>query len=349
MVIGSIGSVCSEALLEFGLKPDLEPEHPKMGFLVKEVAEKSFKLCQKKAAEAVQVRPREARTLTAAPQESLFLKACRKESVTQTPLWIMRQAGRYLPSYREIRSKVSFLELCKTPELAAEVTVTAQETLGVDAAILFADILLIAEPLGFQLSFAESGGPVIHNPFRSGEDLKRLEKVEADYDLGYVMKAVHLIRSSLKPHIPLIGFAGAPFTLASYLIEGGGSKDYHNTRAVLAEIKVWDELMKKLVEATVSYLNAQVMAGAQAVQLFDSWVGILAPEEFQRLVLPYLKLLILHFSRLQPGIPVIYFGTQTAPLCLAQANRGQRHRGWIGGWIWTRPGNSWGTWPCRET
>jgi uroporphyrinogen decarboxylase len=310
MVIGSIGSVCSEALAEFGLKPDLEPEHPKMGFLVKEVAEKSFELCQKKAGEAVRVKPREAKTLANAPQESLFLKACRKEPVARTPLWIMRQAGRYLPSYRQIRSKVSFLELCKTPELAAEVTVTAQETLGVDAAILFADILLISEPLGFQLSFAESGGPVIHNPFRSGGDLKRLEKVEADYDLGYVMKAIHLIRSSLKPHIPLIGFAGAPFTLASYLIEGGGSKDYHQTRAILADIKVWDALMKHLVTATVSYLNAQIDAGAQVLQLFDSWVGILAPEEFQRLVLPYLKLLV---GGLKPNVPLIYFGTQTAP------------------------------------
>jgi uroporphyrinogen decarboxylase len=191
--------------------------------------------------------------------------------------------------------------------------VAAQQILGVDAAILFADILLIAEPLGFQLSFVENGGPVIHNPFRSGEDLKRMENVEVAYDLSYVMQAVRLIRSSLKPHIPLIGFAGAPFTLASYLIEGGGSKDYYQTRIVLSEIKIWDELMKKLVAATVSYLNAQVAAGAQAVQLFDSWVGILSPEEFQRLVLPYLKLLILHFSRLQPGIPVIYFGTQTSP------------------------------------
>ncbi len=313
MVIGSIGSVCSGALKEFGLAPDLEPEHPKMGFLVKEVAEKSFELCKKKAAESLRAKPREPKTLPANSPENLFLKACRKEAVPRTPLWIMRQAGRYLPSYREIRAKVSFLELCKTPELAAEVTVTAQEVLGVDAAILFADILLIAEPLGFELAFKESGGPVIHNPFRTGADLKRIENVEADFDLSYVMKAIHLIRSSLKPHIPLIGFAGAPFTLASYLIEGGGSKDYYQTRAIMADIKTWDELMKKLVAATVSYLNAQVLAGAQAVQLFDSWVGILAPEEFQRLVLPYLKLLILHLSRLQPGIPVIYFGTQTTP------------------------------------
>src|SRR5581483_2648516 len=310
MVIGSIGSVCSEALLELGLKPDLEPEHPKMGFLVKEVAEKSFELIQKKAAQAIQYKPREPKTLSTAPQDSLFLKACRKEAVERTPLWIMRQAGRYLPEYRNVRSRVSFLELCKTPELAAEVTVSAQEVLGVDAAILFADILLITEPLGFELTFNEHSGPAIHNPFRSEADLKRLEKVEGEFDLNYVMKAIHLIRSSLKPHIPLIGFAGAPFTLASYLIEGGGSKDYHQTRSVLSDIKVWDELMKHLVNATVSYLNAQIAAGAQAIQLFDSWVGILAPDEFQRLVLPYLKSLI---GKLTPGVPIIYFGTQTAP------------------------------------
>jgi uroporphyrinogen decarboxylase len=205
------------------------------------------------------------------------------------------------------------MELCKTPELAAQVTISAQEALDVDAAILFADILLIAEPLGFKLEFHESGGPVILNPFRSPADLERLVPVDGDFDLGYVMQAIRLIRAGLKPHIPLIGFAGAPFTLASYLIEGGGSKDYYHTRNVMGDIRCWDELMKRLVSATVSYLNGQVNAGAQAVQLFDSWVGILSPEEFQRLVIPYLKLLILNFRRIQPEIPIIYFGTQTSP------------------------------------
>lgn len=313
LVIGSVGSICSEALVEFGLKPDLEPEHPKMGFLVKEVAERSFELCQKKATQLIQTMgSRPAKTL-ASPSESLFLKACRREAVDRTPLWIMRQAGRYLPEYREIRAKVPFLELCKTPELAAEVTVTAQQVLDVDAAILFADILLIAEPLGFKLTFGEGEGPVIHNPFRGGQDLARVNETDAAYELEYVMRAVRLIRTGLKPHIPLIGFAGAPFTLASYLIEGGGSKDYLKTRAILNDIKVWDELMKKLVAATVAYLNGQAEAGAQALQLFDSWVGILSPEEFQRLVLPYLKLLFGQLKKLQPNIPLIYFGTQTAP------------------------------------
>ncbi|HVZ79580.1 MAG TPA: uroporphyrinogen decarboxylase [bacterium] len=313
LVIGSVGSVCSEALREFGLEPDLEPGHPKMGFLVKETAERSFELCQKKAAQLIQTMDRRPAKTLASPSESSFLKACRREAVDRTPMWIMRQAGRYLPEYREIRSKVPFLELCKTPELAAEVTVTAQQVLDVDAAILFADILLIAEPLGFQLTFGEGEGPVIHNPFRGGQDLARIQNADITYELEYVMRAVRLIRAGLKPHIPLIGFAGAPFTLASYLIEGGGSKDYLKTRAVLTDIKVWDELMKKLVAATVAYLNGQAEAGAQALQLFDSWVGILAPEEFQRLVLPYLKLLFGQLKKLQPSIPLIYFGTQTAP------------------------------------
>jgi uroporphyrinogen decarboxylase len=313
VAIGSIGAMCSEALAEFGLKPDLEPEHPKMGFLVKEVAERSFELCQKKAAQLIQTMgSRPAKTMTS-PTESLFLKACRREAVPQTPMWIMRQAGRYLPEYREIRSKVSFLDLCKTPELAAEVTITAQQVLGVDAAILFADILLIAEPLGFKLTFGEGEGPVIHNPFRGAADLDRVQNPDVTYELEYVMRAVRLIRAGLKPHIPLIGFAGAPFTLASYLIEGGGSKDYRKTREVLSNIQVWDELMKKLVGATVAYLNGQAEAGAQALQLFDSWVGILSPEEFQRLVLPYLKLLFGQLKKLQPNIPLIYFGTQTSP------------------------------------
>src|SRR5581483_9241400 len=207
VAIGSIGAMCSEALAEFGLKPDLEPEHPKMGFLVKEVAERSFELCQKKAAQLIQtIGSRPAKTMTS-PTESLFLKACRREAVTQTPMWIMRQAGRYLPEYREIRSKVSFLDLCKTPDLAAEVTVTAQQVLDVDAAILFADILLIAEPLGFQLSFSEGGGPVIHDPFRGAADLERMREVVASHDLSYVMNAIRFIRSGLKPNIPLIGFA----------------------------------------------------------------------------------------------------------------------------------------------
>ena len=242
--------------------------------------------------------------------QSLFLKACRKEPVERTPLWIMRQAGRYLPEYRAVRSKVSFLELCKTPDLATKVAVNAQEVLGVDAAILFADILLISEPLGFQLEFAADHGPIIHNPIRQAADVQRMKEVDLQ-SLSFVFQAVRQIRSALKPGIPLIGFAGAPFTLASYLIEGGSSPDHSKTRALLnQEPKLWDTLMQKLVKATVDYLTAQVEAGAQVLQLFDSWVGRLSPKEFERSVLPYLKQLV---PALPSGVPVIYFGTQTAP------------------------------------
>jgi uroporphyrinogen decarboxylase len=243
--------------------------------------------------------------------ECLFLKACRKQPAPRTPIWIMRQAGRYLPEYRRVRSKVSFLELCKTPELAAEVAVSAQEVLGVDAAILFADILLISEPLGFKLEFVEDKGPVISNPLRSASDLNRFKEVDVSKNLSYVLEAVQQTRSRLKPGIPLIGFAAAPFTLASYLIEGGSSKNHARTRELMrAEPEFWDSLMRRLVAATIPYLNAQAASGTQALQLFDSWVGIVLPEEFSKLVLPYIKLLI---RGLTPGVPVIYFGTRTAP------------------------------------
>ena len=312
MVIGSIGPVASVALKECRLSPDFEPSHPKMGFFVKEASERASELyaAKKKTDPVLRTSAPTMKSPDTILKDSLFLRACRQEATPRPPIWIMRQAGRYLPGYRQIRAMVSFLDLCKTPDLAAEVTVSAQEVLGVDAAILFADILLISEPMGFQLEFVESGGPVIRNPFRSSADLKRLRDVNGAGDLAYVMAAVKKIRERLKPDIPLIGFAGAPFTLASYLMEGGGSKDYFHTRNILGDIALWDELMEKLVASTVSYLNAQIDAGVQAVQLFDSWVGILAPDEFQRLVLPYLKLLI---SRLKPGVPVIYFGTQTEP------------------------------------
>jgi uroporphyrinogen decarboxylase len=310
MVVGSIGQVTTEALKSQGVTPDFEPEHPKMGHLVKEAAEKCPDLVKMKASAHIRVSAPTLKNPATLLQDSLFLKACRREAVPRTPIWIMRQAGRYLPQYRQIRAMVSFLDLCKNPDLAAEVTVHAQEELGVDAAILFADILLITEPMGFQLEFVESGGPVIRNPFRVAADINRLREFDAEDDLSYVMEAVRQIRHRLKPDIPLIGFAGAPFTLASYIIEGGGSKDYFNTRTVLGDIVLWDELMKRLVASTISYLNAQIAAGAQAIQLFDSWVGILAPDEFQRLVLPYLKTLI---KGLKPGVPIIYFGTQTEP------------------------------------
>jgi uroporphyrinogen decarboxylase len=230
----------------------------------------------------------------------------------------MRQAGRYQPEYRAIREKLGFLELCKRPDVAAEVTVMAVEQLGVDAAIIFADILLILEPMGAGLEFAKGDGPVIHRPVRSGADVDALTEVD-QASLGYVFEAVRQARAALRPEVPLIGFAGAPFTLASYLIEGGGSRDYTRTKGLLfGDPGAWDALMTKLVRALTGYLNAQIDAGAQAVQLFDSWVGALAPADYRARVLPHVRALI---DGLRPGIPVVNFGTGTAGLleCLRAA------------------------------
>ena len=252
--------------------------------------------------------------------DSPFLKACRREPTDVTPVWLMRQAGRYMAEYREVRAKVSFLELCKDPALATEVTVTAAERLGVDAAILFADILLILEPLGFDLEFAKGEGPVIHNPIRERADVDRVRRLVDVGPLEYVMRAVASIRAALRPSTPLIGFAGAPFTLACYAIEGGGSRHYEKAKAFMfRDPGAWDELMSILVDATVLYLNAQAAAGAQALQLFDSWVGTLGPEEYRRFVQPHMRRL---FDGLDPGVPSIHFGTDTSTLLELQRDAG---------------------------
>ena len=240
------------------------------------------------------------------------MRACRRESTPYTPIWLMRQAGRYMREYREVRSKTTFLELCKTPSLAAEVTVTAAERLGVDAAIIFADILLILEPMGIELEFAAGEGPVIHNPVRVNEDVRRLREVEDPGALSFVYEAIRLTRRELKPDVPLIGFCGAPFTLASYMIEGGGSKNYvHAKRLMYVDSGAWHAMMALIARALVKYLNAQVEAGAQAVQLFDSWVGCLGPDDYREFVLPHSRAVI---QGVKPGVPVLHFGTGTAAL-----------------------------------
>ncbi len=249
-----------------------------------------------------------------------FLKACRREPTDVTPIWLMRQAGRYMPEYREVRARVSFLELCKDPALATEVTVTAAERLEVDAAILFADILLILEPLGFDLEFAKGEGPVIHNPIREAADVDRVRPMADASPLGYVMDAVAMIRAALRPETPLIGFAGAPFTLACYAIEGGGSRHYAKAKTFMyRDPGAWDALMARLVDATAHYLNAQAAAGAQVLQIFDSWVGSLGPDAYQRFVQPHMRRLI---ASLAPGTPVIHFGTDTSTLLELQRDAG---------------------------
>lgn len=241
-----------------------------------------------------------------------FLRACRQEPTDYTPVWLMRQAGRYMAEYRQLRAKVSFLELCKTPALAAEVTVQAVERLGVDAAIIFADILLLLEPMGMQLEFSAGEGPVFHNPLRTLAEVQRLQDVDPNEALSFVMQAITLTRTHLKPHIPLIGFAGAPFTLASYMIEGGASRDYARTKALMyTQPEAWHTLMRCLSRNLVRYLNGQIVAGAQAVQLFDSWVGHVSPLDYRTFVLPYSQAVI---AGVTPGTPVLHFGTGTSAI-----------------------------------
>jgi uroporphyrinogen decarboxylase len=214
--------------------------------------------------------------------------------------------------YREVRAKTTFLELCKTPSLAAEVTVTAAERLGVDAAIIFADILLILEPMGIDLEFTSGEGPVIHNPVRTAADVDRLREVEEVDTLDFVFEAIRQTRSALKPDLPLIGFSGAPFTLASYIVEASGSKNYLFTKTLMYQDPgAWHEMLSLISRALSKYLNAQIDAGAQAVQLFDSWVGCLSPDDYREFVLPHTRAVI---QNIKPGVPVIHFGTGTSSL-----------------------------------
>ncbi len=251
-------------------------------------------------------------SLTQALHNSPFMRACRREPAPYTPIWLMRQAGRYMREYREVRARTSFLELCKTPDLAAEVTVTAVERLGVDAAIIFADILLIIEPMGIELEFTKGEGPAIHNPIRSAVDIDRLREVEDIGALDFVFEAVKRTRQALHNNIPLIGFCGAPFTIASYIVEGGGSKNYIHTKQLMYnDGGAWHAMMSLISRALVKYLNAQIAAGAQVVQLFDSWVGCLSPDDYREYVLPHTRNVI---QSVMPGVPVIHFGTGTATL-----------------------------------
>lgn len=235
-----------------------------------------------------------------------FLRACRGEGVDYTPIWIMRQAGRYLPQYQKVRAKVDFLTLCKTPELAAEVTLQPVDILGVDAAILFSDILIPVEAMGMKLRFLERKGPVLNRPIRTERALKRLKQIEPEEDIPFVLDTIKILRKALRRKVPLIGFAGAPFTLATYMIEGGSSKNFLNTKTMmLSELQLFHNLMDKITGATETYLSAQIKAGVQAVQMFDSWAGALAPDDYRAFSLPYVKRII---NNLRPlGVPIIYF------------------------------------------
>lgn len=245
--------------------------------------------------------------LTPALHNSRLMKACRHESVDCTPVWIMRQAGRYLPEYMAVRNRVTFIELCKTPDLAAQVTLDAQRLLGVDAAILFADLLPMLEPMGIDLEYQKGEGPVIHNPIRDASQVDRFRELEDLGSMHFVFDAVKLIRRDLPADIPLLGFAGAPFTLASYAIEGGGSRNYVFTKSMMyGDEGAWRTLMDRLSRSLIRYINAQIDAGCQAVQLFDSWAGCLSPSDYRRYAMPFTKQVI---DGIRPGTPVINFLT----------------------------------------
>ena len=245
--------------------------------------------------------------------EFRFLKACRGETTDVTPIWFMRQAGRYMKAYRDLKEKYTFLEMCKNPELAAEVTLQPLDVLGVDAAIIFADILLPLEPMGTGLEFTAGDGPVIPRPVKGMKDIENLRPINAEEDLGFVGDAIREVRKQISGKMPLIGFAGAPFTLCSYMIEGGKSRDFKDTKLMMFEApEMWDSLMDKVCTMLIDYLKMQVKAGAQALQIFDSWVGCMSPQDYEKYILPHTQRIISGLK--DTGVPVINFSTGTSTL-----------------------------------
>jgi uroporphyrinogen decarboxylase len=248
------------------------------------------------------------------------VRACKRLPVDTTPVWFMRQAGRYMPEYRAVRREHSLLDICKTPKLASEVTITAAEKLGVDAAIIFADLLLPLEVMGMPFHFAAGEGPVIEKPLRSADDIDKLRD-DGAAELGYVAESVRLVAKHFGSRVPVIGFCGAPFTLASYMIEGGGSRNYIETKKMMYSApQAWDSLMQKLVRVLASYASEQVAAGADVLQVFDSWVGCLSVDDYRRYVLPHSAALVQQLKK--TGAPVIYFGTDTATLLTSMQETG---------------------------
>jgi uroporphyrinogen decarboxylase len=245
-----------------------------------------------------------------APMNSRFLEACRRRPTDVRPVWFMRQAGRYMKQYRDIRAKHGILELCKRPDLAAQITLQPVEILDVDAAIIFADLLLPVEPMGLKLRFANGEGPIIDNPVRTSSDIDSLSISNTD-DLGYVGETIQLVTKALAGRVPVIGFVGAPFTMASYMIEGGPSKNFVRTKQMMyRDETLWRRLMGKLVDVLGAFGVLQVAAGARIIQVFDSWAGALGPDDYVRFVAPYSRALIERIR--SAGVPVIHFGTGAA-------------------------------------
>lgn len=239
-------------------------------------------------------------------KNDLIIRACRQEPIPRTPVWIMRQAGRYLPEYQKVRAKADFKTMCHTPELAAEVTLQPVEILGVDAAIIFSDILVIPEAMGMPLNFVEGQGPVFEKPLRNSEDFENLHHEGVEEKLGFVFEALKLVRKELAGKVPLIGFAGAPWTLAAYMVEGHSSKNFTYIKRMMYTFpNLLRSLLDKLTVAVIDFLSAQIRAGAQVVQIFDSWAGILTSEDFRNFSLPYLQKVVQGLKR--KGAPVIVF------------------------------------------
>ncbi len=238
-----------------------------------------------------------------------FLKACRREKSPHTPVWLMRQAGRYMKEYMAIREKHSFLEMCRTPELACEVTLQPVRAFEIDAAIIFADILLPLPGMGISLEFAKNEGPVIKNPVRTKKDIEAVRVITPDEDVPYLLKAIRMVKKELNGKVPLIGFSGSPFTLASYIIEGEGSKNYVHAKGLMySDPQGWKTLLDKISDVIIVYLNAQIDAGVDCVQLFDSWVGCLGPDDYKNFALPYTKKVI---AGVKKTVPLINFSTNT--------------------------------------
>ena len=255
------------------------------------------------------------------PSSSRFLSACRREAADCTPIWIMRQAGRYLPEYRKLRERHAMLDLARQPDLAAQVTLMPVRRFALDAAILFSDIMVPAWGLGVPFRIEESVGPVIDEPLRTEKQIHDLRVFEARRDAGFVLESIRQIRAELGGRVPLIGFGGAPFTLASYLIEGRSPRRFRFTKAMmLASPELWDRLMSRLADTVIDYLSAQAEAGAQALQIFDSWVGNLSPGQYARFAAPYSRRVFQALEKL--GIPLIHFGTETSMLLGAMAGAG---------------------------
>ena len=249
-----------------------------------------------------------------------FIRACLRLPVDRTPVWFLRQAGRYMPEYQAVRRHHTLLEICKDPQLASEVTITAAEKLDVDAAIIFADLLLPFECMGLDFEFQAGEGPVIHKPVRSAEDVARL-RTDCASELGYVAEAIEKVVAHFKDRIGIIGFCGAPFTLASYMIEGGGSRNYIHTKTMMyRQTAAWHLLLEKLTLVLRDYARQQVEAGADVIQIFDSWAGALSVADYRDFVLPITKALVREVQAL--GVPVIYFGVDTASLLAAMRETG---------------------------